>query len=320
MAVNDGYLRSIPSDTDQDDGRLYDPTAADSSGAAEITGVGGIASAEAIGQPAISLVVLPVSIASLEAIGSPDVAASVGAAGIAGAEVFGQPAVSAVIIPAGIASAEAIGQPSVAATIQAVAIAGVEAFGQPSISAGINAAGITSLEAVGQPSVSVTIGAAGIPSTESFGLPTVSTTAAQDITGVGGIGSLESFGQPTIQAVTIPPEATSMSGGGGSFNRMDADLALEFERISIEGERAAKRASQPKQKRLVDAVAKAINPEKEITQARDEAARQEALQAAAMARLKESEALAAKAIEDARQSAIDGYNALMLALVMLDED
>lgn len=31
MAINDGYLRTVPSDPDRDDGRLYDPTVADSS-------------------------------------------------------------------------------------------------------------------------------------------------------------------------------------------------------------------------------------------------------------------------------------------------
>lgn len=29
MSINDGFLRTVPSDTDVDDGRLYDPTVAD---------------------------------------------------------------------------------------------------------------------------------------------------------------------------------------------------------------------------------------------------------------------------------------------------
>lgn len=40
MAVNDGYLRPIPSDADNDDGRLYDPTVADSGGDATATVTG----------------------------------------------------------------------------------------------------------------------------------------------------------------------------------------------------------------------------------------------------------------------------------------
>ena len=109
-------------------------------------------------------------------------------------------------------------------------------------------------------------------------------------------------------------------GGGGSFapyQKLDMEVVAEFERFSIEVERKARlaaRAKSAKPKVLVDAVAKTLEAQLAAQQA--DLARM--LQA--QAKLREAAALAAKAIEDARRKANDEYNALMLALVLLDED
>lgn len=109
-------------------------------------------------------------------------------------------------------------------------------------------------------------------------------------------------------------------GGGGSFapyQKLDMEVVAEFERFSIEVERKSRlaaRAKSAKPKVLVDAVAKTLEAQLAAQQA--DLARM--LQA--QAKIREAAALAAKAIEDARRKANDEYNALMLALVLLDED
>jgi len=115
-------------------------------GAASIVGAGGIASAEAFGSPALSVLVSATGIASAEAFGQPTVTAVAGAASIMDA--------------GGIASAEAFGAPSLFASIQAAGISSGEAFGQPTVTTSTAAADILS--------------AGGIASGEGFGLPTIS--------------------------------------------------------------------------------------------------------------------------------------------------
>lgn len=158
----------------------------------------GIASAEAIGQPTISVQVAAAGVASAQAIGAPVVAAQVAAAGIATAEASGQPAVSVQIAAAGIASAEAIGQPTVgsaAATIDAAGIASAEAHGAPAVSAQVAAAGIASAQAIGQPAIAAQIAATGIATSEAVGAPTISVSVA-----AAGIASAEATGQPAVSA------------------------------------------------------------------------------------------------------------------------
>ena len=132
MAVNDGYLRSVPADANLNDGRLYDPTQADVGGAATITCVG-IASAEAFGSPSVQPAVAFAGIASAEAIGSPTLGAQISTTGIATAEALGSPALAAEVAPAGIASTEAIGAPTLAAVLALAGISTAEAFGLPTV-------------------------------------------------------------------------------------------------------------------------------------------------------------------------------------------
>ena len=92
MAVNDGYLYSVQSDADPDDGRLQDPTIA---GPVTLTLVG-IASAEAVGAPSIGATVAPSGIASAEAVGAPTLTVSLLPVGIASAEAVGVPTITLV--------------------------------------------------------------------------------------------------------------------------------------------------------------------------------------------------------------------------------
>ena len=87
----DIILRSVPSDSDRDDVRLYAPPA-------QIVGAGGIASAEAFGTPAVAANIAATGIASAEAFGQPTVAVGspasiVDAGGIPSGEAFGLPLV-----------------------------------------------------------------------------------------------------------------------------------------------------------------------------------------------------------------------------------
>jgi lysophospholipase L1-like esterase len=164
-----------------------------------IIGAGGIASAEAFGQPTISVNVSTIGIASAEVFGQPTVTVAgtghdiIGAGGIASSESFGQPAISATVQSAGIVSGEVFGQPTISARVSAAGIASAEAFGLPSISARISPASIPSSEVFGQPTISVRISPASIVSAESFGLPSLSVMISPT-----GIASAEAFGQPTI--------------------------------------------------------------------------------------------------------------------------
>jgi hypothetical protein len=102
-----------------------------------------------------------------------------GAGQIASADAFGQPTLSLIVNAAGIASAEAIGQPTVIAVVSAQGIASAEAFGSPGVVAVVGLVGIQSAEAFGFPTVSVTTdhditGAGGIQSEEAFDLPFIS--------------------------------------------------------------------------------------------------------------------------------------------------
>lgn len=113
-------------------------------GAASITGAGQIAGAEAFGGAALAPAISAAGVASAEAFGQPavSVAAAIVAAGVAGAEAFGAPVVAAGVAAAGIASAEASGQPAVAATVAAAGVASAEAFGAAVVAATIAAEGI----------------------------------------------------------------------------------------------------------------------------------------------------------------------------------
>jgi hypothetical protein len=69
----------------------------------------GVASAEAIGQPAVVGVVSAAGIASAEAVGSPAIVGVVNAAGVGTGFAAGSPAIAATIAAAGIPSGETFG-------------------------------------------------------------------------------------------------------------------------------------------------------------------------------------------------------------------
>ena len=186
--AKDVVLRSVPG------------AAADGS-AANITGAGGTASIEAIGQPLVEAIT-----------GAADIT---GAGGIASAEAFGSPAVAAQISAAGIASAESFGSAALAAQITATGIASAEAFGSAELAAQITASGIASAEAIGSPAVAAQIAATGIASEEAIGQPLVQFDGPASILGAGGIASLEAFGQPQVGETVEPAAPVPIYGGGG---------------------------------------------------------------------------------------------------------
>lgn len=140
----------------------------------------------------------------------------VGAGGIASAEAFGQPTVTfrAVVVGAGaVASAEAIGQPAVStrtAVAGAGAVAGAEAFGQPAVTfrgAIVGAGAIASAEAIGQPIVSFVGGQTLAPGgprrrrrTPRFmGMAPLLILPPHGVAAAGGIASAEAFGVPRVE-------------------------------------------------------------------------------------------------------------------------
>lgn len=126
---------------------------------------------------------------------------------------------------------------------------------------------------------------------------------------------------PVDAAVEPPVTAVAGAGGGsGGFMRaINLDLAEEFEKISREGEKAARQARQFKPAPLVEAVSRTIEQPNESARMA-EADRLAAMQSVARAKLKESELLAQQAIEKAKTDSINDYNALMMALVLLDDE
>ncbi|GMV82101.1 MAG: hypothetical protein AMXMBFR7_32850 [Planctomycetota bacterium] len=170
-----------------------------------LSGVGGIASAEAFGTPKLSRTVKPSGIASAESFGTPTLnpgAVTLQPTGIASAEAFGTPGLANLVKPTGIASAEAFGTPTLtpgAVTLQPGSIASAEAFGTPALANLVKPTGIPSAEAFGTPTLqpgTTTVQPSGIASAEAFGTPAIGRDL-QTIQ-VGGIASAEAFGAHTI--------------------------------------------------------------------------------------------------------------------------
>ncbi len=209
-------------------------------GAASITGAGQIASAEALGQPALNVNIAAVGVTSGEALGSPAVAATVAASGIASTEAAGSPAIAAAVSGSGIASAEAFGSAAVAATVDTAGIASAEAVGAPAVggdpAADITAAGIASAEAFGSPVVGVVVAAAGFASAEAFGQPNVGAAAA-DVTGVGQI--------PTAEAIGAPVVGTVVTGAGVSSAEAFGSPALAVQVTGVGGIATAEAVGAP---------------------------------------------------------------------------
>lgn len=188
----DGYLRSVPSDADRDDGRLYDPTATDSAASHEID---------------------PVAIASAAALGQPGLNATIGATGIASAEAFGAVGLNSTITPAGVASAEQAGSPSVGARIAPVGIVSAEQLGTVGLQGTIAPVSIASSAAPGAPGLNGTIAPDGIGSASAIGRPTLE--LPHQVLPVG-IASNEAVGAPRVGAELIDQ---SVSGTFGSVSQ-----------------------------------------------------------------------------------------------------
>jgi len=143
---------------------------------------------------ATTTVILPTSIASAEAFGTPTV----------------QPGTTLVPLDS-IPSAEAFGLPSLSMTVPGVGdIPSAEAFGTPTIITGVKNLfpdSIPSAEAFGTPTVvpgPVSILPPSIAAGEAFGTATI-LPGPVSVTGAGGIATEEAFGEPTITQTPPPP-------------------------------------------------------------------------------------------------------------------
>lgn len=97
---------------------LRDPTTVPAGGPAYITNAGGIGSEEALGAPAIVVVLAPTGIAGAEAFGTASFSLTLAPAAIPSEEAFGVPTVTPVtgavtLYPDGIPSEESFGAPDV---------------------------------------------------------------------------------------------------------------------------------------------------------------------------------------------------------------
>ncbi|PTR17493.1 hypothetical protein C8R31_101657 [Nitrosospira sp. Nsp2] len=218
-------------------------------GAASVTGAGQIASAEAIGQPSLTVNIAAAAVTSAEAFGSSGIAATVAASSIASAEAAGSPAIVASVTASGLAGAEALGSAAIAATVDAAGIASAEAVGSPAVggaaAAEITAAGITSAEALGSPALGVAVEAAAIASAEALGQPNVGAAAA-DVTGVGQIATAEAIGAPVVgiavagsgvssaEAFGSPALAVQVTGAGGIATAEAVGAPLVGELVAAE--------------------------------------------------------------------------------------
>lgn len=180
-------------------------------GSVTLSNVGGISSAEALGVVTLQvrITLSPGGVASGETFGNPDVyqAFLVAPDSIASLEAFGNPIVipgSITLQPSGIGPEEAFGNLVLQTIINLlpVAIASVEVFGNVTVLPGsltLQPAGAVTAEGFGSPTLalgSVTVQPVGAVSSEAFGNPTIQTLITL-IT--GGIPSAEAFGVITLE-------------------------------------------------------------------------------------------------------------------------
>lgn len=141
---------------------------------------GGIASAEALGTPALRQVLsIGRGGASEEAFGAPTLAHRLVPGGIASGEALGAPALVLRLDPAGIGSEEGVGSPSLQQVLAIPSIASEEGFGAPSLAPAVSPVGIGSEEALGAPVLTLTLAPAGIASAEALGNPVLAFFVAE---------------------------------------------------------------------------------------------------------------------------------------------
>jgi hypothetical protein len=110
----------------------------------------GIPSLEAFGAANVGRqTLLPGSIASLEALGTPQLNLILLPSGIASAEAFGTLKILLYLLPSSIASAESVGEPRVVYILSATGIPSAESFGTPQLNFVIFPSSILSAEAFG---------------------------------------------------------------------------------------------------------------------------------------------------------------------------
>src|SRR3990170_627327 len=198
-----------------------------------LTNAGNIASAEAIGSPAVAVAVSSASIVSAEALGLAVLSVNLTTSGIAGAELFGSPTVSTdafITNAGGIASAEALGSPALAVDLITSGIAGAEAFGSPGLSLNLTTSGIAGAEAFGSPTVSTDAyltNAGNIAGAEAFGSPEL----AVDLSATG-VTTGEAIGQAAL-SVSLSASGISAADAYGT-----PDLSPDLSTAGVASEEA----------------------------------------------------------------------------------
>lgn len=183
----------------------------------------GIATAAIIGQPNVGVSVQEITgaggLTTAEAIGTHAVGAVVAGTAIDSAEALGSAALSPTVAAAGIVTAEALGQPNVGVPAQEITGTGqvvtAEALGGPAVSIGIETVGLTTNETIGSAALAAGITTAGIASVGAVGAPAVGEILPAAITGAGGIASSEAFGSATIHPL-VPYTGTGFQIGSGN--------------------------------------------------------------------------------------------------------
>ena len=173
--------------------------------------VTGIAGAEALGTPALTLKIAPSGIASAEAFGQPTLTLRIAPSGIATTEALGTPSLTMKISPSGIASEQAVGEPALTLRLAPAGIAGGEAFGSAQFNFAISPPGIASEEAVGTPDASgkQTIVGVGIASAEALGTPALTLRITPS-----GIASAAAFGSAKFTTRLAPSGIESAQAVG----------------------------------------------------------------------------------------------------------
>lgn len=239
----------------------------------DVSGVGGISSAEAFGAPAVRRIVRTDGVGTAETFGTTLVRTVVateafqrnafqttdafsttisGVGGIASAEAFGTAAVRRLARSVGIASSEAFGTASILRVARNVgAIVSLEAFGVFKLLRRVVADAIGSAEAFGtleeiggiydvdDPSIIESEEAFGIPivsfapsgtPTEAFQRDAFQTSSIISSTVLlSGIATAEAFGIARVGFAT----ATSGGGGGGAGREGAAPMALEGRQVIV---------------------------------------------------------------------------------------
>lgn len=157
----------------------------------------GVASTEAHGTASVDVTLTASGIASTLALGTPNLDASVYATGIASTAAAGTPALTGSLTASGIASTAALGTPALTSALTASGIASTSALGTPNLDASLYASWIASTSAAGTPGLSVALGASGIASGAALGTPWLTGALS-----VAGIASTATIPTPAL-AVTL---------------------------------------------------------------------------------------------------------------------